>query len=213
MSNTTDTKATVPTMSAALVKRFISAYRSDTKSVATKARAIGEAIKGGATNGAIVNQLRIELESNGFVVPKSFSASVTHYATAYSVASQAGVATDDNALHAAYQISTGVVKASVRTAAIEAFKGDAEAFVKMCRELLSEAKAAKATASAPLISIKDDGEVEEADAPDEDLSVLSDFKRTLRQLTAQLDLLAQSDGDDYTEALAEFSSLAALYAV
>jgi hypothetical protein len=143
-------------------------------------------------------------------VPTSFPSSVTHYATAYAAATYVMFAGDDTALHAAYSISTGVVKAAHRDAMLAAFKLDpamltAEAFKAECRRLVTEARAAAVIAKAEKVAKGAKAPAEkESTAPAAEL-----IPATFSQVLAALDsmLTAAPDSAKRTAMLIELSTL------
>lgn len=196
MSTSTKTTVTATAVPAKTVTAFVKAYRSGEQSVVTKARLIGQTIHSGSTVGKVTETLRNALTAQDLIVPKSFSASVTHYNTAYVAASTLGMAAEDSVLHAMYQISTGVVKAAEREAFVtyHAANGSTPAeVVASVRALISKARSEKKASTK--------GEAEEAEEEiEESISPLQDLKSLLRQAGAILDLLADNSADDYAEA-------------
>lgn len=204
------TANTATPVTAKRVAVFVKAYKTGEQSVVTKARVIGESITSGATVGKITEQLRDALTSEGLIIPKSFSASVTHYNTAYTAASTLSMTAEDAVLHALYQISTGVVKAAEREAFIlvHQSKGSTPAeVVSGVRALIAKARADK---KAPAPVEPSDESDESTDSP-ESLSPITDLAAMLRQAGAMLDVLADNDEDAYAEAVAMLTDFAGKY--
>lgn len=210
-STTAPTKASnaATPVTKARVATFIKAYRTGEQSVVTKARVIGESIASGSTVGKVTETLRDALVAQSLIVPKSFSASVTHYNTAYTCANTLNMSTNDSVLHALYQISTGVVKAAEREAFVtfHASKGSTpEEVVSSIRSLLSKARADK---KAPASAAPVPSESDVAEDAVESLSPMADLKSLLKQAGAILDVLADNDEDAYLiarDALTEFAA-------
>lgn len=212
------TTKTVPTVAAPApsaakssaldVAAFVAAYKADSVSVATKARIVGKSIASGAETVAIIaNALIAALTAQDLIVPKSFASSITHYATAYAAAAKAKVSGNDSALHAAYQISTGVVKAKVRNEFIDSFKGEPAEFVTGCRALITAAREAKKTPATPAPV---DGPTVTEETELEVISPIADFKGLIKQARALLKLAGKAENDsDYfnmLESLFEFTA-------
>jgi len=197
VTNTVPTVAPVaPTVAAVKsvdFAAFVKVVKADNKAVAVKARIIGEAISGGSTTGDIAKVLTSALIDAGLYVPTSFSASVTHYATAYKAAATVLMSGSDDALHAAYSISTGAVKAKERESMVANFSGTVPEFVAACRALLVAARAAKSGAAA-----KPEEPTETPESELETISPVAEFARLMKQATAMLALaLGADDMSDY----------------
>lgn len=196
---TTPTKAKpAPSATGAVTKNaaaFVKLYKADTKNVAAKARLIGQSLTGGASNKDITEAFAAALEAADLIVPKSFSASVTHYATAYRCADFLAVASNDDALHALYQTSTGVVKAKVREEAVLVWADknlSAEQIVVECRALIAEAKAPKSDPAPEVDPESEDSALDAADMEDDsDLDPVAVAAVMIANLRAHLSTVVQ----------------------
>lgn len=213
-TSTTPTKVSnvATPVTKARLATFVKAYRTGEQSVVIKARVIGESIASGSTVGKITEQLRDALIAQELIVPKSFSASVTHYNTAYTCASTLGMSAIDTVLHAFYQISTGVVKAAEREAFVTyhvANGSTPEQVVSSIRDLLAKARASKKTTPKAEREESASVGVYELDVAEPTVSPLADLKSILKQAGAILDVLADNDMAAYDvarDALTEFAA-------
>lgn len=213
MATTTKAPVTAKAISATDVKAFVKAYRTGEQSVVNKARLVGKARLSGQTIGKITETYRDALVADGLIVPKSFSASITHYSTAHTAASTLDMASNDAVLHALYQISTGVIKAAEREAFVtfHADKGSTpEEVVSSVRALIAKARKAKAAAKAETAPVE--SPVESDDEPEVGPSPLDDLAAILKRAGATLDVLSDnSPEDDYPTALAMIAEFVARY--
>lgn len=192
----TVTPVPVTTAAKARVKtsEFVTLVIAEEKNTGKKVAIIGKALASGATNADITADLTAALLKADRVVPKSFASSVTHYATAYAAASTVLLSANLDCLHAAYQISTGAVKAADREKFIAEFEGGSpEAFISGCRALLKAARDAKKGVSTEPEDMAELDDVAELPM----ISPLEDFRAIMRQAEKLLDLAA--DADDATE--------------
>lgn len=212
----TTTKApanTATPVTKARVTAFVKAYKRGEETVVAKARVIGESIASGATVGKVTEQLRDALIEQNLIVPKSFGSSVTHYNTAYRAASTLDMTANDAVLHALYQISTGVVKASDRDAFVlyhQSNGSSAEEIVSSVRLLITKSRAAskatpKADHDADVATAVSEIEAEIGSSP------LADLASILKQAGAILDVLADNDDEAYDLAVTALTEFAGKY--
>lgn len=218
MTETTATK-TVDNGKSLNVAAFVKASRSDSKAVATKVAIIGRAVQGGALLAKVAQTLTEALEADGQIVPASFVQAVGHYAKAAKVVLAAGMTltAGPEVLHAAYSTCTGKVKADVRdqlaaqVAEVEE-SSRAETFVNGARELLANARSAKAATPSNVAPTKttptEDDESEDEDVLGIGASIVDDARKLIKQLTAIM-ANATPDDADAIRALADGAGLTA----
>lgn len=187
---------------------FLAATYKGQDAVSEKVRVIGDALASGSTNADITKSLSSALRLACLDVPKSFSASITHYATAAAVCNTVHYYGNNDARYAAYSISTGVVKAKAREEMVSNFSGTVFDFIAECARLVSEARAAK---KAPAADKADEADEAEETAP-ETISPLDDVRALIRQAGKLLELLESAeDSTDYYSALSMFEEFHAYH--
>lgn len=187
---------------------FLAATYKGQDAVSEKVRVIGDALASGSTNADITNALSSALRLASLDVPKSFSASITHYATAAAVCNTVHFYGSTDARYAAYSISTGVVKAKAREEMVANFSGTEFDFIDACKRLVTEARAAK---KAPAADKADETDESEETAP-ETISPLDDVRALIKQAGKLLELLESAeDSADYYSALSMFEEFHAYH--
>lgn len=217
MTDTTTTTKAVDNGKSLNVAAFVKASRSDSKAVATKVAIIGRAVQGGALLAKVAQTLTEALEADGQIVPASFVQAVGHYAKAAKVVLAAGMTltAGPEVLHAAYSTCTGKVKADVRdqlaaqVAEVEE-SSRAETFVNGARELLANARSAKAATPSNVAPTKATPEADDENDDEGELgaSMVDDARKLIKQLTAIM-ANATPDDADAIRALADGAGLTA----